>query len=91
MEHFKFSCYVVLMTLCYALAALLLPYICFLLLGHMTLAFFYNILRLTPTQLTALFWISAIFWTGLGFWMGWRKGREKYLAKGAQQTSRTLS
>jgi hypothetical protein len=38
MERHKFACYIGLMTVCSAAFGLFLPFLCFLILGHTTLA-----------------------------------------------------
>jgi hypothetical protein len=75
MEHLKFACYIGLMTLCGAALGLFLPFLCFLTLGHTTLALF-DILRISPTLFAI---ISVILCSGLGLWIGWSKGSTKYL------------
>jgi hypothetical protein len=50
MEYFKFGCYVSLMAFCYAAVGLFLAAVCFMFLGHTTVAVLHDILRLSPTQ-----------------------------------------
>ena len=75
MERLKFACYVGLMTVCGAAMGLFLPYLCFLILGHTTLALF-DMLRISPTLFAI---VSVILCSGLGLWIGWSKGSTKYL------------
>jgi hypothetical protein len=83
MAHFKFSCYVGLMTLGFAAVGLFFPTMVYLF-GHTTWMLIHGILRLTDAE---LFWISMISWTALGLWMGWRKGRRKFFTKELKQIS----
>jgi hypothetical protein len=82
MEHFKFGCYVGLMTFCYAAVGLFLAAVCFMFLGHTTVAVLHDTLRLTPTHFLVL---GGIVGAGLGLWMGWSEGSKRYLANGAKQ------
>lgn len=82
MEHFKFACYVGLMTLFYAAIGLLLAATCFMFLGHTTVAVLHDTLGLTPTQFMVL---CGVVGAGLGFWMGWSEASKRYPADGTKQ------
>jgi hypothetical protein len=58
-----------------AALGLFLPVLCFLVLGHTTLAFF-DMLRISPTLFAI---VAVILCSGLGLWIGWNKGSTKYL------------
>ena len=79
MEHFKFGCYLGLMTFCYVALGLFLGSVSFLFLGH---TWVYNTMRLTPTHFLV---VGGIIWGGIGFWIGWKEGSKRYLATGTNQ------
>ena len=79
MEHFKFGCYVGLMTSCYVAVGLFLGVVSFMFLGH---TWVYNTLRLTPTHFLL---VGGIVWGGIGFWTGCSEDSKRYLANGTKQ------
>jgi hypothetical protein len=77
-KRFKFICYVALMTFVYAALGAFLAFLCFMFLGHTTVAALRDTLRLTPTQFLML---CGIVGAGLGFWIGWNDGGKQFLLK----------
>jgi hypothetical protein len=77
-ERIKFICYVALMSFVYAALGAFLGFLCFMFLGHTTVAVLHDALRLTPTQFLVL---CGIFGAGLGFWIGWNECGKQFLLK----------
>lgn len=77
-ERFKFICYVALLSFVYAALGAFLAFLCFMFLGHTTVAALHDTVHLTPTQFLVF---CGIVGAGLGFWIGWSEGAKQFLLK----------